>query len=289
LVFTNAKPGTLVEVKIVKDKPPEKGEQLNEWAKQDWHKGKVLSSTSDSITLGGYADDESLDSKVLTMGDYDGSWKTQEAEVAYVIKLYDPDHFDKVHVIDCKMADWGDWDACSCAKSLKGRKRWFLRTPRFGGLNCVELSTHEVAPCSCKGAEADGPVWCIPKEWGDWSPCSTSCGESGHRKRRRSYEVYKGDPNDILGAASKADPGLGQSLADTDALRTEYKKLDTESEQIADRHLQELILAFSTGVVAFVVLLGGFKLFGRFIRSSRHGYDTISEDAPATTVAAVIE
>jgi hypothetical protein len=292
-VFGNAKPGIPVMVKVADVKMPgavplRKGERRNEWAKSDWHRGEVDSSKTDSMKLKGTAEDQFLNGKMLIRNP-DGSWKCEGGDIAYVIKLYDPDNFQRVRVVDCQMADWGDWDACSCGAYTRGRKRWFLRTPRFGGKPCAEETTHEIEQCKCEGEDFE-PIWCRPKDWEDWGQCSTTCGVNGQRKRLRFFTVYKGDPIDLIGEGHPQDHGLGQSLAYTHDLRAEYEKLDTELRQTADRQMRELILAFSTGMVAFVVLMGGVKLWGRFMRNPRHdGYDAIagSDDDVATPAIAV--
>jgi len=90
---------------------------------------------------------------------------------------------------DCRFDDWGAWGACSCScDGVKHRSRSIGAYGRGNGKWC-RGDTKEVAPCN-KTGETDGcfvaakAVDCQFSDWGEWGPCSASCGP-GQRLRER--------------------------------------------------------------------------------------------------------
>ena len=86
---------------------------------------------------------------------------------------------------DCVQSAWGLWSPCTltCGSGMQSRSRTVLREPaKVGaiyGKPCeqpTQTQACNVAPCA---------VDCALSTWGDWSPCSVTCGDTGTRTRTR--------------------------------------------------------------------------------------------------------
>jgi hypothetical protein len=81
---------------------------------------------------------------------------------------------------DCVVGTWDAWSVCdaTCGTAKKTSTRRVLKPQEDGGLPCPALVRTEacaVAPC---------PVHCEVGGWGQYQPCSKSCG-FGHKRRQR--------------------------------------------------------------------------------------------------------
>jgi hypothetical protein len=257
------------------------------WSKLGWHTGAVASSTENTMTLSGAGGDAYLNGKVF-IRNTDGTWacNANKSQAAYIVKLYDPSHFSLTRVVDCAFDDWGDWDQCVCARHQRGRQRWFARTPRFGGQNCVANNTVETGGCSCTTPGKATFHWCKALDWADWDACTKTCGDSGYKVRRRLYGVATSSECAAASAGTYSAGTNLTNLAETKALRTELSQLAREEDnQVDNRHMQELIVAFSTGMVSFMAVFAGIKLCGRALHTPRHDYDAISGDHHASAAS----
>lgn len=96
----------------------------------------------------------------------------------------DDDFRDRACPVDCRWSQWELFESCSisCGPGGKALRRRTIEKPsKHGGQNCTGL---EVMERACWGL-AECPVDCAWSEWGDWGPCSKSCGESGVKRRER--------------------------------------------------------------------------------------------------------
>ncbi|KAF8819960.1 sushi domain (scr repeat) domain-containing protein, partial [Cardiosporidium cionae] len=96
-------------------------------------------------------------------------------------------------VVDCVMAEWENWNACSatCGGGTRQRSRAIQIFPSNGGARCPPLN--EFNPCNTESC--DGTP-CKVSEWQQWDSCSKFCG-GGVQSRKRNVLVPafgKGDP-----------------------------------------------------------------------------------------------
>jgi hypothetical protein len=81
---------------------------------------------------------------------------------------------------DCRFY-WKEWTACStsCGTGVQTRDAVLTKAAGVGGKN--NCPTHESRLCSTSPC----PVDCVMAPWGNWGPCSESCGTKTQRIRQR--------------------------------------------------------------------------------------------------------
>eukprot|EP00929_Paragymnodinium_shiwhaense_P115847 TRINITY_DN8499_c0_g8_i1.p1 TRINITY_DN8499_c0_g8~~TRINITY_DN8499_c0_g8_i1.p1 ORF type:complete len:5046 (+),score=966.34 TRINITY_DN8499_c0_g8_i1:123-15260(+) len=88
--------------------------------------------------------------------------------------------------IDCNWYTWSPFTACTqtCGGGRKTRSRQKRTLTQNGGLACAgnQEEAHECGSEPC-------PIDCHWDSWGDWAPCSQTCG-SGKKTRMRAIKVY---------------------------------------------------------------------------------------------------
>jgi hypothetical protein len=79
--------------------------------------------------------------------------------------------------VDCSVALWSPWSACSaaCNSGIQARSRTVTTAAALGGTTCPAISEEKVcmAPTKC-GANAD----CATFSWTSWTACPVSCAGS---------------------------------------------------------------------------------------------------------------
>ena len=101
--------------------------------------------------------------------------------------------------IDCKVAAWGVWTACSlsCGTGTMARSRSIDINVAYGGVACPRLD----AETNCNGHAC--PIDCVQNAWSAWGACSKSCGE-GVMARDRSVATAAAFGGKACGAASES-------------------------------------------------------------------------------------
>ncbi|XP_034541885.1 spondin-1-like [Notolabrus celidotus] len=86
----------------------------------------------------------------------------------------------------CMMSEWISWSACSvsCGMGMRSRERYIKQYPEDGSL--CHLNTEETEKCVVN--EECSPSSCVVTEWGEWEPCSITCGV-GMRRRDRMVKM----------------------------------------------------------------------------------------------------
>lgn len=142
---------------------------------------------------------------------------------------------------DCKLGDWREWGACGKCNGQRFRSRNIIQYAENGGLNCDDADTQEATSCPRQCHE---PSYCVWSDWEAWSRCSVRCGTGGKRNRRRWLEITS-DKSRALDV-----------LPPVEDLLQKYSRLYSETQDLQDSHIWELVSAFAAGCVAFVTLLG---------------------------------
>lgn len=107
--------------------------------------------------------------------------------------------------MECGVTEWSQWSPCSvtCGKGLSMRTREYLMPQKAQMFECSrQLVSKEMCVADvpeCEGGTGVGEISeeqpelesqpegiCSVTVWGEWSPCSVSCGK-GLKMRRRHF------------------------------------------------------------------------------------------------------
>ncbi|XP_026221078.1 spondin-1b [Anabas testudineus] len=86
----------------------------------------------------------------------------------------------------CMMSEWISWSACSvsCGMGMRSRERYVKQYPEDGSL--CQLHTEETEKCVVN--DECSLSSCVVTEWGEWDPCSVTCG-LGMKRRERMVKM----------------------------------------------------------------------------------------------------
>ena len=114
--------------------------------------------------------------------------------------------------IDATVSAYGAFASCSttCGKGNQSKVRTVTQMPVFGGSAIPTLVVTQVCTDN-----SECPVDCKTSVWGNWSPCSTTCGD-GTRIQQRTVEIapqFNGAPCGALSKSEACQMSSGCELA----------------------------------------------------------------------------
>lgn len=91
--------------------------------------------------------------------------------------------------VDCMFTDWSAWQSCSvsCGTGSQKRERSVQLEANNGGTPCSG-DYFETQQCT----EKTCPVDCAFEDWGEWEPCTSSCGAGVHKRYRGKIDAQYG-------------------------------------------------------------------------------------------------
>jgi len=170
--------------------------------------------------------------------------------------------------VDCAWGEWSAWNSCTKCGEQVTRTKIVSTLPTSGGKGCGFEST--VQTMLCEGEDVCGEIYCGWGDWHAWEPCSVTCGFAGFKKRSRqlTLSASPGGTHDEYDVGRTRTPmniaALGPSgLYEVAALRKKYEDLQQGTQQVEVRHTQDLVVAFSCGMVSFMAIFGVISLWKR--------------------------
>jgi len=123
--------------------------------------------------------------------------------------------------VDCKVHDWSPWSKCSatCGNGTRTRAKTFTE-PLHGGKPCPCNSTESQSEHCTNGLCTTDCVW---KQWGDWSPCSRTCG-GGYASRLRSEEIPAINGGKFCDGSSKEETVCNATACPLDCALSEWSE-----------------------------------------------------------------
>jgi hypothetical protein len=157
--------------------------------------------------------------------------------------------------VDCQFGDWEQWGECTKCAGQRKRFRKIVTHGMHGGQSCGAFDSQEVGKCP---RDCDDKVFCVWKDWDEWSDCTATCGNSSKRQRRRYLHL----------SHSKKDGEVG--LPPAQDVMAKYIELQRRAKVLDKNHFHELLVAFAGGSISLVIIFAGFRLFTT-ARGSRAG------------------
>eukprot|EP00416_Gambierdiscus_australes_P025281 CAMPEP_0171058888 /NCGR_PEP_ID=MMETSP0766_2-20121228/2807_1 /TAXON_ID=439317 /ORGANISM="Gambierdiscus australes, Strain CAWD 149" /LENGTH=844 /DNA_ID=CAMNT_0011514241 /DNA_START=13 /DNA_END=2548 /DNA_ORIENTATION=- len=144
--------------------------------------------------------------------------------------------------VDCAYGEWQDWGACGKCGGERTRFRHITQYAKHGGKVCEPFEAEEVSACPRQCHEK---LYCAWGDWAHWGECSSHCGK-GKRMRRR----YLG-----LTAVPSIPPEPVTEMVNM------YSELRQQTLSLQGGHQHELVVAFTSGFLFFVVAFAGVRIF----------------------------
>merc|ERR1712070_178626 len=105
--------------------------------------------------------------------------------------------------------------------------------------------------------------WCGWGDWSEWSNCTKSCGDAGVRSRRKTLTIV-----DAPNTTDEHEHGESK-LYELEALKQRFMDLRQGAQDSELRHTQDIIVAFSGGMLCFISLFGVATLINRWRGGAR--------------------
>ncbi|CAE8606059.1 unnamed protein product, partial [Polarella glacialis] len=163
--------------------------------------------------------------------------------------------------VDCVFGSWQAWSLCNKCNGERKRRRLIISYPKYGGEECKPKQLEEVGACPRRCTEQKYCAWAT---WGDWSPCTVTCGRGGKRRRRRYL---------ALTAAAKAS--LPAYISN---VMNEYEALSLKAQDLSRSQFGEMILAFGVGCVTLMVAVAGVRAVSAAASGRESSYAPLNLD-----------
>lgn len=167
--------------------------------------------------------------------------------------------FCSLEASTCMMSEWISWSPCSasCGMGMRSRERYVKQFPEDGS-SCT-LPTEETEKCAvnedcCKlyicvvfmfyGHSVPNnypkiytsdvrhvyvcvlaPSSCVVTEWGEWEPCSVSCGV-GMRRRERMMKMEASDGSPCRAQLAEAEKCMMPECSKYEAMKCQFTQLN---------------------------------------------------------------
>ncbi|CAK0847070.1 unnamed protein product [Prorocentrum cordatum] len=159
--------------------------------------------------------------------------------------------------VDCEFGDWEPWGECTKCAGQRKRFRKIVTHGMHGGQSCGAFDSQEVGKCP---RDCDENVFCVWKDWDEWSDCTATCGNSSKKQRRRYLH---------LSSSTKKDDEA--PLPPAQDVMARYMDLQRRAKVLDRNHFLELFVAFAGGSISLVVVVAGIRIFNT-ARGSRAGW-----------------
>lgn len=179
---------------------------------------------------------------------------------------------------DCEYGSWSSWSMCDkwCGQILRNRN--VISHGTCGGKQCSPTVSQETRPCE---RHCHKNMSCSWDEWEDWGECTATCGYGSRERERKLMLALGEDP--LLTEASKTEDNnklniedlafekvaTTQLYSDDEHISAKMRDLKGKTERMEARRLQEVIAAFSAGVIGLLAFVVVVRIGGRRMSLAR--------------------
>eukprot|EP00931_Biecheleriopsis_adriatica_P063577 TRINITY_DN3852_c0_g1_i1.p1 TRINITY_DN3852_c0_g1~~TRINITY_DN3852_c0_g1_i1.p1 ORF type:complete len:2026 (+),score=365.24 TRINITY_DN3852_c0_g1_i1:79-6078(+) len=158
---------------------------------------------------------------------------------------------DECTPVDCLWTQWLEWGACDrCGGQMK-RVRHIASHPQCGGMACKRGAAEQITNCtrSCRDK-----TFCVWNPWGDYGPCTATCGAGLQSRERRLHPVAQIPGYGYASQYTETD-GVGMDF------QMKFEELHARTQKMESSRTQVLVLAFTAGSFSLAAVFGVVRVF----------------------------